>query len=176
MDNDGKSSAYGEKGKGFLGIFILMVLVTIVSAFVIAVYVPGDAMMKLKLAISYSLLVLIFLFGFVILAAIASGKIDITELLEEETGGASTSRFQLLIFTFVIGLSFALVVASSSKFPDMPTNVLALLGVSASTYGVSKGIQAGASNGSTGTATTPAKGGAVTDPAKVDQTGNIQRG
>jgi hypothetical protein len=97
------------------------------------------------------LLILIFLFGFVILAAIASGKIDITELLEEETGGASTSRFQLLIFTFVIGLSFVLIVACNCKFPDVPTNVLALLGISASTYGVSKGIQAGAKNGSSDT-------------------------
>jgi hypothetical protein len=105
-------------------------------------------MMKLKLAIAYGLLVLIFLFGFAVLAAIASGQIDISELLEEESGGASTSRFQLLIFTFVIGLSFVLMVASSSKFPDVPTNVLALLGISASTYGVSKGIQAGMGSGS----------------------------
>src|SRR5579863_9104920 len=126
----------------FLWMFIVMVLVTVVSAFVIAVKIQGDAMLKLKLAVSYGLLVLIFLFGFVILAAIASGLIDISQILEDDAGGASTSRFQLLIFTFVIGLSFVLIVACDCKFPDVPTNVLALLGISASTYGVSKGIQA----------------------------------
>jgi hypothetical protein len=138
-----------ESGKGFLGIFLAMVLVTLAIAFGIGIWVPGDPVLKLRLAITYGLLVLIFLFGFVVLAAIASGKIDISELIEEESGGASTSRFQLLIFTFVIGLSFVLIVACNCKFPDVPANVLALLGISASTYGVSKGIQAGANFGST---------------------------
>ncbi|SRR5579863_8162161 len=138
----------------FLWMFIVMVLVTVVSAFVIAVKIQGDAMLKLKLAVSYGLLVLIFLFGFVILAAIASGLIDISQILEDDAGGASTSRFQLLIFTFVIGLSFVLIVACDCKFPDVPTNVLALLGVSASTYAVSKGIQAGSGNGSDSSSTT----------------------
>jgi hypothetical protein len=52
------------------------------------------------------------------------------------------SRFQLLVFTFVIALSFFLTVVCECKLPDVPANVLALLGISASTYGVSKGIQA----------------------------------
>lgn len=141
-------------GRGFLTIFLVMVAVTLVIAFGIAIWVPGEPTLKLRLAITYGLLVLVFLFGFVILAAIASGKIDISELLEEESGGASTSRFQLLIFTFVIGLSFVLIVACNCSFPEVPANVLALLGISASTYGVSKGIQAGALNGSGGTSTT----------------------
>lgn len=136
-----------DKGKWFLPLFGGMVLVTVVIAIIIAIKVPGDALLKLKLAIGYGSLVLIFLFGFVVLAAIATDKIDISELLEEESGGASTSRFQLVIFTFVIGLSFVLIVATSGKFPDLPANVLALLGVSATTYGVSKGIQAGMPNG-----------------------------
>jgi hypothetical protein len=148
-------------GKGFLTVFLAMVIVTLAITVGIAIWVKGDPILKLKLALTYGLLVLIFLFGFVILAAIASGKIDISELLEEETGGASTSRFQLLIFTFVIGLSFVLVVAYNSKLPDVPTNVLALLGVSASTYGVSKGIQAGAKNGTSASeSSSPQKDGA----------------
>jgi hypothetical protein len=85
---------------------------------------------------------LLFLFGFFILAAIATGKIDLSKLLAEDGGGASMSRFQLLIFTFVIGLSFFLIVICDCKFPEVPANVLALLGISATTYGVSKGIQA----------------------------------
>ena len=136
-----------DKAKWFLPLFGSMVVATVAIAIIIGIYVPGDPLVKLKLAIGYGSLVLVFLFGFVILAAIASDKINISELLEEETGGASTSRFQLVIFTFVIGLSFVLIVATSGKFPDLPANVLALLGVSATTYGVSKGIQAGAKNG-----------------------------
>lgn len=72
------------------------------------------------------------------------------------TGGgskASMSRFQLLVFTFVIAISlFLIVVNSKDKFPDIPTNVLLLLGISATTYGVSKGIQASSTPGSDDTA------------------------
>jgi len=126
--------------------FIISVVVTVGAAFVIAMWVPTpdhDPMKKVQLAIAYGMLVLIFLFGFLVLAAIASGKIDISQLLSEVGGGASMSRFQLLIFTFVIGLSFFLVVICECKFPEVPKEVLTLLGISASTYGVSKGIQAG---------------------------------
>ena len=122
--------------------FVISVVLTVGTAFVIAIWVPGNGADKLKLAFEYGMLVLLFLFGFMILAAIASGKIDISTLLTEDGGGASMSRFQLLIFIFVIGLSFFLVVVNESKFPDVPPNVLALLGISATTYGVSKGIQA----------------------------------
>jgi hypothetical protein len=123
--------------------FLILVVISVVVAFVIALWVPGEGMEKLKLAIAYGGLILLFLFGFLILAAIASDKINISQLLEEKgTGGASMGRFQLLIFTFVIGLSFFLVVLCECKIPEVPTNVLALLGVSATTYGVGKGIQA----------------------------------
>jgi hypothetical protein len=123
--------------------FVLSTVLAIVVAFVIAIWVPGEGTAKVKLAICYAGLVLLFLFGFLILAGIASGKIDIGQLLAESGGGASMSRFQLLIFTFVIGLSFFLIVVSTGKFPDpIPTGVMTLLGISATTYGVSKGIQA----------------------------------
>jgi hypothetical protein len=125
--------------------FLASVVLTLAIAFIIAVWVPGDAAIKVKSAISYGGLVMIFLFGFMILAAIASGKIDIQLLSEKESAGASMSRFQLMIFTFVIALSFFLIVASTGKFPDkIPTEVLTLLGISATTYAVSKGIGAGA--------------------------------
>jgi len=122
--------------------FVISAVVTVGTAFVIAIWVPGDPSVKLKLAFEYGMLILLFLFGFMILAAIASGKIDISQLLSEDGGGASMSRFQLLIFTFVIGLSFFLIVVCKCEFPAVPSNVLALLGISATTYGVSKGIQA----------------------------------
>jgi peptidoglycan/LPS O-acetylase OafA/YrhL len=123
--------------------FVASVVLAIVAAFVIAIWVPGDGATKVRLAISYAGLVMLFLFGFLILAGIASGKIDITQILTEKgTTGASMSRFQLMIFTFVIALSLFLIVVTKQDFPTIPTQILELLGISATTYGVSKGIQA----------------------------------
>jgi hypothetical protein len=70
------------------------------------------------------------------------GKMDLGSLLNEVNGQASMSRFQLLIFTFVIAISLFELVEKSpdNKFPDIPQGVLTLLGISASTYAVGKGI------------------------------------
>ena len=127
--------------------FIIAIVGTIAVAFYIALWAPGQPTDKLKLAFQYGMLILLFLFALLVLAAIASGRIDISTLLTEHGGGASISRFQLLIFTFVIALSFFLIVVCECRFPEVPTNVLVLLGISASTYGVSKGITASASSG-----------------------------
>jgi hypothetical protein len=84
-----------------------------------------------------------------VLLDIVRNKIDLSDMLEELSGGASMSRFQLLIFTFVIAFSLFVVVASQDKFPEIPNNVLTMLGISASTYAVSKGLQV--SSGQVGT-------------------------
>jgi hypothetical protein len=80
--------------------------------------------------------------GITIIFMIWTGKIDLSNLLSEVNGQASMSRFQLLIFTFVVATSlFALVEkVSPPGFPDIPSGVLTLLGISASTYAVGKGI------------------------------------
>ncbi len=121
---------------------LLIVLVS-VAALVIIAWLPGEGMAKLKLTIGYVLLLLIFLFGMTIVVSIVRGKIQLDELIEELDGGASMSRFQLLIFTFVIGLSFfyLTVTSTTNEFPKVPAEVLTLLGLSASTYAVSKAIQ-----------------------------------
>src|SRR5260370_27225829 len=139
-----------NNGTGYVVAQVVMVVVFLVTAFVIAVFVPGDAKTKLTMSIGYALLVLTFLFGMVILVEIIRGNIDLSGLLSED-GKASMSRFQLLIFTFVIALSLFLMVAqNSTKFPQIPADVLTLLGISASTYAVSKGISAGAKSGQNG--------------------------
>ena len=69
---------------------------------------------------------------------------DLSKLISEPNGDASMSRFQFLIFTFVIALSLFLVIVGQQppKFPDtIPAAVLSLLGISGSSYLVSKGIQ-----------------------------------
>ncbi len=127
----------------------------VIVAFIIAIFVPGEPREKVVYAIEYGGLVITFLFGFMILAGIASGKIDISRILEEKgatgaaAGAASMSRFQLLIFTFVIALSLFLIVVNTGAFPvKIPPEVLTLLGISATTYAVSKGIQAGSQSNS----------------------------
>ena len=102
---------------------------------------------SLELVIGYLVCGVVGLFALVILWLIAKGEINLDLLISEKTGEASMSRFQLLIFTFVIGLSFFLIVVSGAhtggaKLPDVPGGVLGLLGISASSYTVSKAIQA----------------------------------
>jgi len=80
------------------------------------------------------------LLALTILYLIWTNKINLQHLLSEADGSASMSRFQLLIFTFVIAISFFEIVESGMKLPDIPTGVLTLLGISASTYAVGKGI------------------------------------
>jgi hypothetical protein len=80
-----------------------------------------------------------------VVVLIGMRRIDLSHLISEPTGDASMSRFQLLVFTFVIALSFLLIVTSGAERPafppEIPTGVLTLLGISASSYLVSKGIQ-----------------------------------
>ena len=77
-----------------------------------------------------------------ILIWIWRGKITLDALINEANGQASMSRFQLLIFTFVIAVSFFELVEkrTDGMLPDIPQGVLTLLGISASTYAVGKGI------------------------------------
>lgn len=80
--------------------------------------------------------------AFTILALIWIGKIDLSHLISEANGSASMSRFQLLVFTFIVAVSLFYLVEKNkdAKFPDIPSGVLTLLGISASTYAVGKGI------------------------------------
>jgi hypothetical protein len=71
--------------------------------------------------------------------------INIAKLISDENGDASLSRFQLLIFTFVISMSLLLIIVSAKDgpaFPAIPPEILGLLGISGGTYAIAKGIQA----------------------------------
>ncbi|MGE5204016.1 MAG: hypothetical protein ACM3PW_00255 [Chlamydiota bacterium] len=100
-------------------------------------------MNTLTLVAGYIICVLIGLLGLLVLWKIMDGSIDLSDLISEENGGASMSRFQFLVFTFVISLSLFLVIVASTPpaFPPVPGTILALLGISGSSYLVSKGIQ-----------------------------------
>jgi hypothetical protein len=150
-------------------------LVIAVAAVVVLYLIPGDQKTKLVLAAGYAAVLLVFFYGLMVLILMATGSINLSELLEDDTGGASMSRLQLLVFTFVIALSFFALVATKGQFPDVPANVLALLGISATTYGVSKGISVSApptpsATPSTPPATTPGGPATPTTPASAPKT------
>jgi len=106
----------------------------------------NTAYLYLSIAAGYTALLLVFLYGVIVLYEMINGSVDVAELIGESGGGASMSRFQLLIFTFVIALGIIFLLGKDGKFPDLNANILALVGISASTYAVSKGIQASSPN------------------------------
>jgi hypothetical protein len=98
----------------------------------------------LYIVAGYVTLALIGAYGFLVVHKIWNGDIKLEKLLSEPNGDASLARFQFLIFTFVIALSLFLVVVGQDRpaFPAViPATVLALLGISGSSYLVSKSIQ-----------------------------------
>lgn len=102
----------------------------------------------LALIAGWVVLIFIALLGGVIVWNMLTGTIDLTKLISEPNGDASMSRLQLLIFTFVIAVSLFLIIVYSHAFPaTIPQGVLILLGISSSSYLVSKGIQFSSESG-----------------------------
>jgi hypothetical protein len=60
--------------------------------------------------------------------------IDLSKLLSEKDGDASMSRFQLLVFTFVIAMGLLVSVLKTGQFPTLNAEILGLLGISAGSY------------------------------------------
>jgi hypothetical protein len=90
--------------------------------------------------------IILLLFAFLVLWKIFNDEISLNGLLAEippngrpvDTSKASLSRFQFLIFTFVIAGLYLLLSIEAGTFVDIPSNVLVLLGISGGTYVVSK--------------------------------------
>jgi hypothetical protein len=117
------------------------------------------ALARLTIVVEYVIVILVFFFGLMVLIRMATNRIDISGLLcDPDQDKASMSRFQLLIFTFVIAFSLLLIIVSGEKpsFPEIPRGILLLLGISASTYAVSKGM-ASSSGDAEGDGQPPAK-------------------
>jgi hypothetical protein len=104
-----------------------------------------------QLPVIIGLLTMLVVLGLavVVLWKVATGAIDLTYLIAEPDNKASLSRFQFLIFTFVVAGVFLLLSIESGTFVDIPPNVLVLLGISGGSYVVSKGITANASKTNT---------------------------
>jgi hypothetical protein len=88
-----------------------------------------DAFSWLALLTGYLVAALIGLIGLIVVWNMYTGKIDLRWLISEGLDGghdASLSRFQFLVFTFVIALSLLLMVVAQLKnggnnfsFPDL---------------------------------------------------------
>ena len=98
---------------------------------------------NLALFIGWPLALFIGFLELVVIWKVATNQIDIRNLLDEPDGtGASFSRFQFLIFTFVIAMSLFWVVVRHDGFPEeIPSGIFTLLGISGGTYAISKGLQ-----------------------------------
>lgn len=103
-------------------------------------------MTTIGLAIGWILTIFLGALGLIVLWKIVAGKIELQYLISDENGDASLSRFQFLVFTFVIAMSMFYLIASKTPpdYPVIPNQILALLGISGGSYLVAKGVQAGA--------------------------------
>ena len=88
--------------------------------------------------------VVVFLGGLAlrILWKMWTDEIDLAYLISESSkdhrGDASLSRFQFLIFTFVIAAGLLVIVFHSKTLPKIDSSVLILLGISGGSYVTSK--------------------------------------
>jgi len=82
--------------------------------------------------------------SFLVLLRIYQNKIDLSNMLSETgtTNKASMSRFQFLLFTYIIGGVYLILCLETGSLIEIPANVLGLMGISAGSYAVSKGISA----------------------------------
>lgn len=109
--------------------------------------------------VAIAITLVIVSFALVVAWKLLIGKIDLTYLLSEpadprsqqtppdhdappDIPKASISRFQFLIFTFVIAGVYLVLCLEAGRFVDIPENVILLLGVSGTSYAASKGIKA----------------------------------
>jgi hypothetical protein len=98
---------------------------------------------ELSFIAACALLAIVMGTALVVLWLIAMKKIDLSLLLTDgDSTKASLSRFQFLLFTFVVVGLFLLLSIESGTFVNIPDGVLALMGISAGSYAVSKGITA----------------------------------
>lgn len=109
---------------------------------------PSTDFHLLALVMGWTVTVLIAAFALAIIYKMLRGDINLMYLIAGADGDASLSRFQFLIFTFVIALGLFLIILSSTPSPAFPTTIpggiLALLGISGGSYVTSKAVDSNA--------------------------------
>jgi hypothetical protein len=95
----------------------------------------------LKLVIGWILTIFLGVLAVIFLYRVAINDISLRYLISDDRGYASLSRFQFLVFTFVIAMTLFYLIVMRGDYPPVPNQILALLGISGGSYVVSKGIQ-----------------------------------
>jgi hypothetical protein len=110
-------------------------------------YWPKDAFGLLSLVGGWTLLALVLAFGVTVLVLAWTKRFDVTDLISEPdppngTGKASLSRFQALIFTFVLAVGVLVYGADHQGYAGLaiPPELLWILAGSLGTYLTSKYI------------------------------------
>ncbi|SRR6266545_22953 len=93
------------------------------------------------IGLQWVVVVFLALIGLVVIVKIWTDKINLNSLLSEPDGKASLSRFQLLLFTFVIVSIYVVLCLQQGDLLEISGGVLGLLGISGGSYVISKGIQ-----------------------------------
>jgi uncharacterized BrkB/YihY/UPF0761 family membrane protein len=110
---------------------------------------PDYGFHLLALVMGWTVTILVGAFALAIIFKMVKGDINLMYLIAGVDGDASLSRFQFLIFTFVIALGLFLIILSQSPVPAFPATIpggiLALLGISGGSYVTSKAVDANAS-------------------------------
>ncbi len=100
---------------------------------------------------SYAVMLAVFT-AFAVIVLQKLTKVDLSDMLCESPpagampgmppvpGKASISRFQLLLFTFLIGGLFVVLSLEAGTFVEIPNGVLGLLGISGGSFLISKGL------------------------------------
>ena len=126
--------------------------------FLLQVSTPDPSFHLLALVMGWTVTILIGAFALAIIYKMIRGDINLMYLIAGVDGDASLSRFQFLLFTFVIALGLFLIIVSAKEgptFPPIPGGILALLGISGGSYVTSKVVDAYAAKTPTPTVVIP---------------------
>lgn len=144
--------SFTDQLKQFTMIIVLLVLVMGLGLWAVRAFEikPSDNAVLGFLAIT----TIIMGFAGAVLWKIITGEIQLTGIIAEpgepgekdetgkqkEFGKASLSRFQFLLFTFVIAGLFLMLSIEAGAFVNIPANVLGLIGISGGSFIVSKAV------------------------------------
>jgi p-aminobenzoyl-glutamate transporter AbgT len=165
-----KKSIWADCGLQSLVAIVLIIVLTAALLWAQA-GVPtsqGGGPADLSKILSALIAVILGLFAAVVLAKMICGPIDLSKLVSEDNGSASMSRFQFLIFTFVIAASYLVLAFKATdltKLVDIPANVLGLIGISGGSYVASKVVQKAADTSQANAAANAAPNAAPQAPA-----------
>lgn len=126
---------------GFILVFLLIVGISAAGAIRYGISAKDIAVIGFLAVAS-----ILVAFAAAVLWQIVNGRIPLVGLISEPAGDlgglgkASLSRFQFLIFTFVIAGLFLMLCIETGGFVEIPANVLGLLGISGGSFVISKAV------------------------------------